>query len=70
MVGEHEVPAALLQRGDVLKVLPGARLPADGEVTAGRSHVDESMITGAHICEMNAFQWRAVMPRVASGSRC
>lgn len=46
MVGEQEVPAALLQRGDVLKVLPGARLPADGEVTAGRSHVDESMITG------------------------
>lgn len=46
MIGEHEVPAALLQRGDVLKVLPGARLPADGEVTAGRSHVDESMITG------------------------
>ena len=46
VVGEQEVPAALLQRGDVLKVLPGARLPADGEVTAGRSHVDESMITG------------------------
>ncbi|KAI7843072.1 hypothetical protein COHA_003243 [Chlorella ohadii] len=49
VVGEHEVPAALLQRGDVLKVLPGARLPADGEVTAGRSHVDESMITGESV---------------------
>lgn len=47
VVGEREVPAALLQREDVLRVLPGARLPADGEVVAGRSHVDESMITGA-----------------------
>ena len=46
VVGEREVPAALLQREDVLRVLPGARLPADGEVVAGRSHVDESMITG------------------------
>jgi Cu+-exporting ATPase len=49
VASEHEVPAALLQRGDVLKVLPGARLPADGEVTAGRSHVDESMITGESV---------------------
>ena len=28
------------------QVLPGARVPADGEVVDGTSHVDESMITG------------------------
>ena len=28
------------------QVLPGARVPADGEVVDGASHVDESMITG------------------------
>lgn len=46
IVSEQEVPASLLQRGDRLKVLPGARLPADGEVVEGRSFVDESLITG------------------------
>jgi Cu+-exporting ATPase len=43
---EEEVAAALIQRGDLLKVLPGARVPADGVVLEGRSHVDESMVTG------------------------
>ncbi|KAK9806592.1 hypothetical protein WJX73_005689 [Symbiochloris irregularis] len=45
-VREEEVPSALIQRGDLLKVLPGARVPADGEVAEGRSYIDESMITG------------------------
>jgi len=31
---------------DIVIVRPGERVPADGEVTAGSSHVDESMITG------------------------
>ncbi|KAK9841413.1 hypothetical protein WJX74_005280 [Apatococcus lobatus] len=43
---EVEVPTALVHRGDILKVLPGARIPADGTVEAGQSHVDESMLTG------------------------
>ena len=29
-----------------MQVMPGARIPADGVVVAGRSHVDESMLTG------------------------
>jgi len=32
--------------GDSVIVRPGERVPADGEVTAGSGHVDESMITG------------------------
>jgi Cu+-exporting ATPase len=43
---ERLIDAALVARGDVLRVPPGARLPADGRVVWGSSHVDESMLTG------------------------
>ena len=33
-------------RGDIVMVRPGERLPVDGEVIAGASAVDESMLTG------------------------
>jgi len=42
----REVPVADLKRGDVIKVLPGAQIPADGTVIHGSSEVDEAMITG------------------------
>ena len=29
--------------------MPGARVPADGVIVDGRSHVDESMVTGESI---------------------
>ncbi|MFC5300332.1 heavy metal translocating P-type ATPase [Azospira restricta] len=44
--GEAEVPVAEVRRGETVVVLPGARIPVDGVVAAGRSEVDESMITG------------------------
>ncbi|HEY8492210.1 MAG TPA: heavy metal translocating P-type ATPase [Dehalococcoidia bacterium] len=40
------VPVEALRPGDVVLIRPGARVPADGEVTDGESRVDESMITG------------------------
>ncbi|REC94018.1 heavy metal translocating P-type ATPase [Kushneria indalinina] len=33
-------------RGDHLRLRPGERVPVDGDVIEGRSHVDESMLTG------------------------
>jgi len=42
----EEVPAASLLPGDVVKVLPGATVPADGVVVQGASSINEAMITG------------------------
>lgn len=44
--GEVEVPLAQVLVGDVLVVMPGARVPADGLVQEGASHVDEALLTG------------------------
>jgi len=43
---EVQLPTAQLQVGDVVVVRPGERLPADGDVVRGASHVDESLLTG------------------------
>ena len=43
---EMDIPAEEVARGDTLIVRPGERIPVDGRVSAGRSAVDESMLTG------------------------
>ncbi len=46
--GDHEerVRVEALNVGDLVRVLPGERIPADGEVVEGTSAVDEAPITG------------------------
>jgi P-type Cu+ transporter len=43
---EREVPLADVRIGDVAIVRPGERVPVDGIVREGRTHIDESLITG------------------------
>lgn len=43
---EEDVPIADIKKGDLLRVRPGEKIPIDGKITEGTSHIDESMITG------------------------
>ncbi len=43
---ELDVPVEELQKGDVLRIRPGEKIPLDGVMIEGHSNVDESMITG------------------------
>jgi Cu+-exporting ATPase len=43
---ESTLPTAQLRLGDIVIVRPGERVPVDGEIVDGASHVDESLITG------------------------
>nr|WP_228633847.1 heavy metal translocating P-type ATPase [Halomonas sp.] len=46
---ELEVPVQQLAPGDIMIVRPGDKIPTDGEVVEGESHLDESLATGESI---------------------
>ena len=46
METRKEVPVDEIEKGDLLRVRPGEKVPIDGVITEGKSSVDESMITG------------------------
>ncbi|HET9700695.1 MAG TPA: copper-translocating P-type ATPase [Burkholderiales bacterium] len=46
---EEDIPLGEVQRGDMLRVRPGEKVPVDGVVIRGASSVDESMVTGEPI---------------------
>ncbi len=43
---EQTVPVANLRPGDLIRIRPGARVPADGEIVEGRSEIDRALLTG------------------------
>lgn len=65
LVNGHErfVSVDALQTGTVFLVQPGERIPADGVVVEGHSHVDESVLTGE-----SAPRARAAGDQVICGS--
>ncbi|RYQ88389.1 hypothetical protein Ahy_B09g095606 isoform A [Arachis hypogaea] len=46
VISETEIDTQLIQKSDILKIVPGAKIPIDGVVIKGQSYVNESMITG------------------------
>jgi len=46
--GEEEqvIPLEQVLTQDILKIRPGEKVPVDGRIVSGRSHLDESMLTG------------------------
>ena len=44
-----KIPVEQVRLGEYIKVLPGEKIPVDGEVIAGQGTVDESMLTGESV---------------------
>lgn len=42
----EEVELSAIQKGDILVIKPGEKIPSDGIVIKGESYIDESMLTG------------------------
>jgi Cu+-exporting ATPase len=43
---EEAIPVDAIEKGDLLRVRPGEKVPIDGVIVEGQSNIDESMITG------------------------
>ncbi|WP_241302124.1 heavy metal translocating P-type ATPase [Burkholderia stabilis] len=43
---ERDVPLSQVRVGTAVSIRPGERVPVDGRIVSGRSHIDESLITG------------------------
>jgi|SRR5579884_980858 len=46
---EQDIAVDAIQKGDILRVRPGEKIPIDGVIVEGESTIDESMITGEPI---------------------
>lgn len=43
---EHLTPIEALENGDIIRILPGEKISADGVILSGETSVDQSVITG------------------------
>lgn len=62
---EATVPVEDVRPGDLVKVLPGSSIPADGQVVFGQVSVDESMLTGESLPV-----WKTTGSIVLGGTLC
>ena len=46
VVREEKIPAEQIQEGDLLRILPGEKIPVDGVIVEGQTSVDQSVMTG------------------------
>src|SRR6266513_795848 len=46
---EDEIAVEQIQKGDLLRVRPGEKVPIDGVIIEGKSNIDESMVTGVSV---------------------
>ncbi|QMV17736.1 cadmium-translocating P-type ATPase [Granulicella sp. 5B5] len=60
---ETRLPLQAIAAGDILRILPGDRVPLDGIILQGRSSIDESMLTGEPLPVT-----RAISDRVYGGT--
>lgn len=60
---DSDVPLEQVQVGDLVAVRPGERVPVDGEIMAGESQLDESLLTGESLPAA-----KAPSDRVTSGT--
>ncbi len=51
---EEEIPVDNVNKGDILLVKPGEKIPLDGVIIDGESYIDESMITGESVPVMKS----------------
>lgn len=50
-----EVPIEQIKLGDLVKILPGQKIPVDGRILVGSTTLDESMLTGESIPVAKSF---------------
>ncbi|MBL8173680.1 MAG: heavy metal translocating P-type ATPase [Bryobacterales bacterium] len=46
---EHRMPAEQVKVGEIVRIKPGERIPCDGVVREGESHVNQALITGESV---------------------
>lgn len=58
--GDEDIPLEHVNKGDLLRVRPGEKVPLDGTVMEGRSAVDESMVTGESMPVMKEIDAKVI----------